>query len=301
MSEIKFYNRYSEREEVEVVYGERFLRWTYETTMGRLGLWLLAKRALFSHWYGWRMNTPASAARIQPFIEEYSLNEAEFLEEINAYSSFNDFFYRKLKPAARPLRALESEIALPADARHLGIAELGQEEGLFAKGQFFDLKALLGSAELADNFKQGTAVISRLCPVDYHRFNSPVTGEIVEQRLINGALNSVSPIALRRSMRYLWENKRVLTLIDTPAIGRVAFLAIGATCVGSILRTANLGDSVDKGDELGYFAFGGSCVITLFERGRVRLTQDLAENGAKQLEVYAQVGDVLGTEICSST
>ncbi|MDQ8180636.1 archaetidylserine decarboxylase [Pelagicoccus sp. SDUM812005] len=297
MSEIRFYNRYSGQEEIEVVYGEGFLRWTYETTMGKIGLWLLAKRAIFSHWYGWRMNKPVSAERIRPFIKQYGLVEDEFLDPVESYSSFNDFFYRKLKDSARPLVKGEKEIALPADARHLGISNLGEVEGLFAKGQFFDLKALLGSVSLADTYPRGTAVISRLCPVDYHRYHSPVAGKIVEQRLINGPLYSVSPIALRQSMGYLWENKRVLTVIETPDLGKVCFVAIGATCVGSIFMTAKEGDTVEKGGELGYFAFGGSCVITLFERDRVLLAADLAENGAKQLEVYAKVGDLLGVAV----
>ncbi len=297
MSEIRFYNRYTSREEVEEVYGEGFLRWTYETTMGKIGLWLLAKRAIFSHWYGWRMSKPVSTGRIRPFIEQYGLDENDFLDPVETYSSFNDFFYRKLKDSARPLVKAGNEIALPADARHLGVPDLGEVDGLFAKGQFFDLTALLGSVSLADNYLRGTAVISRLCPVDYHRYHSPVAGKIVEQRLINGPLYSVSPIALRKSMGYLWENKRVLTVIDTPDLGRVSFLAIGATCVGSIFMTAQVGDSVEKGGELGYFAFGGSCVITVFERDRVRLAADLVENGRQQREVYAKVGDLLGTAI----
>lgn len=297
MEEIRFYNRYSGQEEVEDVYGEGFLRWTYETTMGSIGLWLLAKRAIFSHWYGWRMNKPASAQKIRPFIKQYGLDEDGFLDGVESYSSFNDFFYRKLKASARPLVSDENAIALPADARHLGLQNLGALEGLFAKGQFFDLPALLGSSSLADNYSGGTAVISRLCPVDYHRYHSPVAGKIVEQRLINGPLFSVSPIALRKSMGYLWENKRVLTVIETPDLGRVVFIAIGATCVGSILMTAKLGDEVEKGSELGYFAFGGSCVITIFEGDRVTLADDLRENGSRQLEVYAKVGDLLGMRI----
>lgn len=297
MSDIRFYNRYSGQEEVEEVYGEGFLRWTYETTMGKIGLWLLAKRAIFSHWYGWRMYKPASAGKIKPFIEEYGLDENEFLDTVESYSSFNDFFYRKLKPEARSLVNGKGEVALPADARHLGIPNLGDVEGLFAKGQFFDIKALLGSVSLADNYPRGTAVISRLCPVDYHRYHSPVSGKIIEQRLVNGPLYSVSPIALRQSMDYLWENKRVLTVIETEDLGLVTFIAIGATCVGSILMTAKEGDTVKMGDELGYFAFGGSCVITLFERDRVKLADDLSEYGPKQLEVYAKVGDLLGTAL----
>ncbi len=294
MTPIRFHNRYTGQEDVENVYGEAFLRWTYETQLGKLSLWLLAKRALFSHWYGWSMSRPASANRILPFIEQYDLDEGEFLDPVTSYQSFNDFFYRRLKPSARPLVEGDTTIALPADARHLGLADLSSTDGLFAKGQFFDTQALLGSSDLAERYRRWTAVISRLCPVDYHRFHSPVAGQVIEQHLINGPLYSVSPIALRKSMKYLWENKRILSVIDTADLGQVAFIAIGATCVGSILMATKSGDSIRKGDELGYFAFGGSCVITLFEEGRVKLADDLAQHGAKQLEVYAKVGDLLG-------
>lgn len=294
MTPIRFHNRYTGQEDVENVYGEAFLRWTYETQLGKLGLWLLAKRAIFSHWYGWSMSRPASAERIAPFIEQYGLDDADFLDPVTSYQSFNDFFYRRLKPSARPLVKGDSTIALPADARHLGLDDLSTVDGLFAKGQFFDTQALLGSADLAERYRRGTAVISRLCPVDYHRFHSPVAGQIIEQHLINGPLYSVNPIALRKSMGYLWENKRVISVIETPDLGQVVFIAIGATCVGSISMTAKARDSVQKGDELGYFAFGGSCVITLFEEERVKLADDLAQHGAKQLEVYAKVGDLLG-------
>lgn len=294
MSDIFFYNRYTAREEREEVYGEGFLRWTYETTMGRIGLWLLAKRGIFSEWYGWRMNKPASAAKIRPFIRQYGLDESEFLDTVDSYSSFNDFFYRKLKPEARPLLAGENEIALPADGRHLGIATLNAEEGLYAKGQRFDLNQFLGVSGLAETFAGGSAVISRLCPVDYHRFHSPVSGRIKEQWLANGPLYSVSPIALRRSFGYLTENKRLVSVIETEGLGTVAFVAIGATCVGSIFMTKQEGEAVSKGDELGYFAFGGSCVVSLFQKDRIRLAKDLEENGGHQLEVYARVGDVLG-------
>lgn len=297
MAVIRFFNRYTGQEDLEVVYGESFLRWTYETNTGRMGLWLLARRAIFSRWYGWRMSRPASAAKIRPFIKTFGLDESAFRDDVSSYSSFNEFFYRKLKPEARPIVQGDTAVALPADARHLGIPHIGMGEGLYAKGQRFDLASFLGDDALAEKFRDGRALISRLCPVDYHRFHSPVSGRISEQRLINGWLYSVSPIALRRSASYLWENKRVLSLIETERFGTVAFVAIGATCVGTIEMTARDGDTVAKGDELGYFAFGGSCVITLFEKGRMDLHPDFAQYGPKQIEVYARMGDTLGSAV----
>ena len=115
-------------------------------------------------------------------------------------------------------------------------------------------------------------------------------------KLINGPLFSVSPIALRRRLAYLWENKRTITKLETPDLGTVLLLEIGATCVGSILQTFTPGKPVQKGDEKGYFAFGGSSTITIFEPGAVTLAADLVECSAKQTELYAKVGTAMASK-----
>jgi phosphatidylserine decarboxylase len=112
--------------------------------------------------------------------------------------------------------------------------------------------------------------------------------------LINGWLYSVSPIALRRNVRYLAQNKRMLTLVDTARFGRVAVLEIGATCVGSILQSYVPGRPVAKGNEKGLFAFGGSCVVTVFARDRIRIDADLVDSSANKIEVCAKMGESLG-------
>jgi len=291
---IRFFNRYTQQLETESVYGESYLRWTYENPFGRLSLNLLVKRSLFSAWYGWRMDRPSSKERIAPFIERYGINMGECRSEADRFETFNDFFYRELNDEARPIVSDSGSICLPADGRHLAIPDLSRVERVYVKGQGFDLGSFLGDESLAERFEGGCMVISRLCPVDYHRFHSPVEGRLSELRSINGPLYSVSPIALRRNVGFLWENKRELAVIDTEDIGRVAFVAIGATCVGRIRMTRSPGDSIVKGEELGYFAFGGSCVATIFERNAVSLEGDLLEHSARELEVYAKMGDRLG-------
>jgi phosphatidylserine decarboxylase len=162
------------------------------------------------------------------------------------------------------------------------------------KGQRFDLATFLGDAELARKFAGGAMLISRLCPVDYHRFHFPVAGIPGEPRLINGFLYSVSPIALRRKLDYLWQNKRMVTLMKSPVFGQLAVCEIGATMVGTIFQSFLPGRAVAKGDEKGLFKFGGSCVITLFQPGKIKFDSDLAEHGAEGLEVYARMGERLG-------
>ena len=291
---IRYFNRHTGVIETEQVYGESFLRWAYGNPLGGVALAALIKRPVFSRWYGRRMNTPASAARIAPFIARYGLDPAEFADPAESFASFNEFFYRKLKPAARPIDADEASVVFPADGRHLGFERASDISSVFVKGQRFDLPELLGDAGLAARYAAGTLVLSRLCPVDYHRFHFPVAGIPGETRTIEGPLFSVSPIALRQHLSYLWTNKRTLTHLTTQRFGTVLLLEIGATCVGTIAQTFQANSPVAKGDEKGYFAFGGSSTITLFEPGAVRLEADLREQSARQTELYARIGSRLG-------
>ncbi len=293
-SPIRFYNRYTQQIETEAVYGEGFLKWTYGTAIGRLSLEGLVKRAAFSRWYGWRMNRPASREKIAPFIKQYQLDPEEFADEAESFEHFNAFFYRKLKPSCRPIAEGDDVAVFPADGRHFGFQDVSALEAFYVKGQRFDLRALLGDPALAERYSNGAMVFSRLCPVDYHRFHFPTSGRVGETKLLNGALYSVNPIALSQNVKYLWENRRTLTTLMSEVLGEVILLEIGATCVGSINQTCSPNKDMHMGDEKGFFAFGGSSTITLFEPGRIRLAQDLVDWTSKQTEIYAHMGDKLG-------
>jgi len=287
---IRYFNRHSGAIETEEVYGEEFLRWTYGHPLGAISLNAFVKRPFFSAWYGRRMSTAKSAARVAPFIERYGLDPSEFADAPGSFRSFNEFFHRKLKPSARPVDLDETSVVFPADGRHLGFQRASEIAGVFVKGQKFDLTELLGDANLASKYADGTLVLSRLCPVDYHRFHFPAAGTPGETRLIDGPLFSVSPIALRKRLSYLWTNKRTITPLQTQNLGTVLLLEIGATCVGTIRQTFSPGNPVEKGAEKGYFAFGGSSTITIFEPGAVKLEHDLADHSSRQTELYAKVG-----------
>jgi phosphatidylserine decarboxylase len=291
---IRFYHRYKKTLEVEQVYGDRWLRLAYENPGGRLFVWVLARRAFFSQWYGYKMRKRESALRILPFISQYEIDVDEFAKSPFDYKTFNEFFYRALKPEARPIASGENVAVFPADARHLAFQDIQEAAGFYVKGAKFSFAELLGDADAAGKFARGAMLISRLCPVDYHRFHFPVAGIPGEPRLIKGWLYSVSPVALRRRLRYLVENKRVVTLVESPEFGTVAMVEVGATNVGSIQQSFVPGRAVKKGEEKGLFAFGGSCVITIFQRGRIRLDADVLEQSARQIETYAKMGDRLG-------
>lgn len=293
---VEYFDRYEGCVNAEEIYGESSLRWAYETRAGRLTVEAFVKRALFSRFYGWSMSRRRTRAMVAEFIETYGIDPEEFLKKPESFESFNAFFIRKLKPEARPIDPADDSIVFPADGRHLGFSDLSKVDAIFAKGQRFDLEGLLGDADLAKWYADGTAVISRLCPVDYHRFHFCAGGVAGTPRLINGVLYSVNPIALRRNIGILAENKRVVTMLETERLGEVAILEIGATNVGSIVQTSSPGP-VTKGEEKGYFEFGGSMTMLLFEPGRIRLADDLLEQSSEGRELYARMGDRLGESL----
>ena len=293
---IQYFHRAKQVVETEQVYGESWVRWTYESKSGNLLLHALAKRHIASWWYGWRMNRPSSANKVLPFIVNYDLDVDEFAKSQFLFKSFNDFFYRALKPGARPIAGAGNDriAVLPADGRHLALQNVDAATGFYAKGQRFDLASFLGDPALAAKFAGGSLLISRLCPVDYHRFHFPVAGVPNEAKLIKGFLYSVSPIALRRRLDYLWENKRMVTLVESPEFGQVAVCEIGATMVGTIKQLYLAGRAILKGEEKGLFKFGGSCVVTIFQPGRIKFDADLVQHSAAGMEVYARMGERLG-------
>ena len=294
---LEYFDRYSGKIRREAIYGEDWLRWSYGTLMGRLVFSAVVKRALFSSWYGWRMKEPASREKIVPFCRDFGIDASEFEVAVEEFQSFNDFFTRRLKKRARPVAKAEESVVFPVDGRHLGFPDLGSVEGIYAKGQRFDLASLIGDADCAERYRGGALVVSRLSPIDCHRFHFPIAGLPGPARLIWGCLASVNPLALRENIRILFENKRYVTKISSTNAGEVLFIEIGATCVGRVRQTYPRGERVEKGAEKGYFEFGGSAVITLFEPGRIELSEDLRRHSEAGIELYAHMGDLMGFSV----
>lgn len=294
---VEYFNRHTGHVEVEAIFGEAALRWAYEKPLGRLTNWAFARRAWLARLYGAWMSSPATRDKIPLFIEKFGLDPVEFAKRPEEFTSFNDFFIRKLKPGARPLEGGADTVTFGADGRHLGFQDASQADGVFVKGQKWDIAAFLGDAELARIYARGSLVLSRLCPVDYHRFHFPADGTPGSPRWLPGTLWSVNPIALRQKLGYLWENKRAVTVLETTRLGKVLLLEIGATNVGSIHETYTPGRPVARGDEKGYFAFGGSATATIFEPGRVKLAEDLVEQTRQGRELYARMGSKMATKV----
>ena len=295
--QIEYYNRYSKRVEIEPVYGEKFLKLLYNSRFGNLTLRFLVKRKMFSAIWGNIMRRPYSKKYILPFVRKYHINTDILDQRVDTFKTFDEFFSRKLRTSARPIVTWPGTVVFPCDGRHLLIQNPKNLPDFFIKGQTFDLEALLLNKDLAKEFKNGQIVISRLAPIDYHRFHFPCDATIKKIYKINGDYKSVNPIATKKNIKIFFENKRIVSVMHSDEIGNFLMVEVGATGVGSIHQTAKAGVAYKKGDEKGYFSFGGSTIITIFQNNHIRFAEDLKRASASGMEMFALMGDDLGRKI----
>lgn len=247
---------------------------------------------------GKKFDDPASKDEIEKFIDFHRLDMSEVLLSLDEFQNFNEFFYRALKPGARPCSAPDkpSIIVSPADCRSVVFNQISQATSIWVKGREFSMKRLLGDAypEDVDRFDGGALGIFRLAPQDYHRFHIPVDGVMGKPKTIAGEYYTVNPMAIRSALDVYGENVRVLVPIDSEVHGRVMVICVGAMMVGSTVITRNEGDKVKRAEELGYFKFGGSTILLLFEPGKMRFDGDLVDNSSSALETLIRVGMSVG-------
>ena len=289
MNAIRYINRQTGRVETEEVFGEKAIRFLYgKSALAYFLLHSLAKWPPVSAFYGFLQNRKKSKAQVQPFIDRFGINTAEFLDEPATFGSFNQFFVRKLKSDARPL---SSNAIIPADGRYKFYQEINKDLSFEVKKKGFCLKTILQSEKLADRYDGGSLVMARLCPTDCHRFYFPFDCVPSKAKLINGKLFSVNPIAIRDNPWIWGVNRRMMTTLHSEEYGDVLYLEVGATNVGSIIQTYMQDVAVKKGDEKGFFEFGGSALLIFFEKGRITFDADLLGH---DLEVRCLIGQSLG-------
>lgn len=302
-SHILVFDRRTQRLEEELIDNKIVLamRAIYQS---RLGLTLIDKGTKellvnLSNKQGVHMNSPESAKEIQKFIEFFQdrINVDEFKSPIEDYKTFNDFFIRELKPGVRTIEHKDKDhVAVSAaDCRLMVYKSADEAKRFWIKGRKFSVKGLLGDEVLANDFEGGSLAIFRLAPQDYHRFHMPISGVIGKNVMVPGHLYTVNPIAVNsKYCNVFTENKRVVNVITSKEFGKMAFVAIGATMVGSIQFSKSEGDHVRKGEEFGYFSFGGSTVICVFEKGAIDFDEDLVANSERSLETLVFMGMSLG-------
>ena len=279
----------------EIVPGEHWLQWLYHHPFGKLALHSVVKRKFLSQWYGRKMDSPASRAKIAEFIRSLQIDMTEAVRPLDEFATFNEFFIRQLKPEARSINMTPDVIVSPADGKVMAFAGIQGLDTFFAKGQEFSLEEFLQQPALSAKYTGGTLMIIRLAPADYHRFHFPADGRISQSTRINGVYYSVSPYAVKKRMSVYWENTREYSILRTANAGDMLQCEIGATMVGSIIQHYTPETDVKKGQEKGWFKFGGSTVILLFEQGTVQIDQDILENTKRGYETSIHMGERVAT------
>lgn len=292
--DIQFINRATQELVTERPPGEDILRFLYGNPVGEALVLPIAKRKFISDWYGKKMDSPSSVSRIEPFVRSLNIDMSESEKQIDEFTSFNDFFYRKLKPGARKI---EEGLVSPGDGKLLVFEKASEVNSFFVKGERFTLGEFLEDEKLSKEYQDAAMAILRLAPNDYHRYHFPYPGIPSSCHEIGRDYYSVSPISLEKKFTKVFtKNKREICRLKTAGKGEMLIIPVGATMVGSLNSTFTPDSPVQKGEEMGYFAFGGSTIVLLFNSGKFSFDQDLIENTRNHFETAVRMGEKIASE-----
>ena len=284
---LRYVNRETHQVEEEIIYGEKALDFLYRTGIGNMFLSCFVSHPFFSMIHSMPKRMWFSKQKIRGFISEYDVNILEVSKGIEEYNSLDEFFTRELKPGCRPICEDEGSLLSPADGRVLTY-KIDNELLMGIKGSEVSVREIIGDSQQAKCLEGGWAIVIRLAPKDYHRFHFPADGVALESRAIKGKLNSVHPIALSSGAESFL-NKRHCTVLKSNMFGNVHIVEVGALTVGTIVQTYGAG-LVKKGEEKGYFRFGGSTVVMLVEPDRINIDDDILRNTENGIETLVKFG-----------
>lgn len=267
---------------------DKLLSFLYTNIFGRMLLKPLIQPQV-SKLAGRYLSSAHSKWLISKFIERNEIN-MDIYEECD-YSSFNDFFTRKIKPDCRPVPEDLDVLISPCDC--LATVYPIQENTTFSiKNTEYTLRSLLRSPRLAKRFRGGYAYILRLTVEDYHRYLYSVSGKQSKNYHIDGTFHTVNPIANDYLPIYK-ENTREYTVIHSKEFGDVLQMEVGALLVGKISNHKQ-STVVTRGEEKGFFEYGGSTIVVLAQKGRVTPRSDLLTNSKNGYETKVLQAHPLG-------
>lgn len=296
-NEISYFNRSNQSVETELVYGDGAIKFIYDNSFGRILAPIVASKPI-SQLYGCYQDWPISKSKVPPFVEKFNIDLSMYKggsitaeKKENSYKTFNEFFIREFEDNQRTF--IDDKNTMPAfcEARYFGHQEISNDVEIPVKGKLLKSKDLLGGSKWSQTFEGGPLLIARLCPVDYHRYHYPLSGETLDSFQISGQYHSVNPLALTAKPEIFIVNERRASILNTEKFGKLAYIEVGAAMVGKIIQGHDEAKPHSKGDEKGYFLFGGSTVILLGEKGKWRPSEDILRNTNNGIETYLHLGD----------
>jgi phosphatidylserine decarboxylase precursor len=246
----------------------------------------------FSDWmsgvaraWGEFLDSPASATGIGSFASRPDYRVEDYFAGPSGWLTFNQFFARQIRPGKRPIADPRDDtvIVSPADAVFMGAWPIEANATVIVKGAEWSIAELLDDSPYADAFNNGVYTHSFLNVPDYHRYHVPVGGIVKEVRNVHGRVyldvirNADGSLSSVRGDTFQFNQERGLVVIDSPAVGLVAVVPVGMSLISSVNLTPDVGAELRKGDEFGYFQFGGSDIVLLFQDRNVVLEARVGE------------------------
>ncbi len=270
---------------------DKVLKFLYQSMAGRVLLKLLV-RPCISNITGVIMDKPCSKILIPRFIKKYRINMDDYEE--CTYSSYNDFFTRRIKEDRRVIDRQAEHLIAPCDGK-LSVYHINKDSRFLIKNTSYTLKSLLKSEKLAKQFEHGTLLIFRLTVDDYHRYCYIDNGKKTKNYRIKGVFHTVNPLANDVVPIYK-ENTREYSVLYSENFGKILFMEVGAMLVGRIVNYHEEA-VVERGEEKGRFEFGGSTILVCLEKGRVAIDKDILENSFNGIETMVKMGEKIGRTV----
>jgi phosphatidylserine decarboxylase precursor len=231
--------------------------------------------------HGSFLDTPDSATGLDDFIKDPSFHIDEYDPGPGGWFTFNQFFTRQVKPGMRPISDLcnDDVIVSPCDGTYLGCWKIDDQASVTAKGHCYKIHELLEGSRYKDVFRNGVFTHTYLDSNDYHRYHVPVRGVVSEIRKYPGRViadtirKEDGSFTTLDEVGFQFRQTRGCMIMESP-VGMVAIIPVGMGHVSSVNITAAAGLTLHKGEEFGYFAYGGSDMIMLFQSDKVEFTAE---------------------------
>lgn len=270
---------------------DRVLKYLYGSMPGRVLIKQLAKPWV-SKLAQILLSSGLSRIFIPFFIKWKKIDMKDY--ENKKYTSFNDFFIRKIIRSRRIIDQSPNHLISPCDGK-LSVYPIGRDTRFMVKNTSYTLRSLLRNRNLADHYEDGTLLVFRLSVDDYHRYCYIDSGMKSKNFRIKGVFHTVNPIA-HETVSVFKENTREYTILSSRNFGRLLVMEVGALLVGKIVNYHEKA-YVMRGEEKGRFEFGGSTIIVCIEKGRVIIDNDIMENSMKGIETKVKMGEKIGAAI----
>ena len=272
-----------------IIESSKTLNFFYDTLLGRIILKPFISKT-FSNLMGKYMNSKYSLKRVDKFIDKNDINIYEYSKQ--KYTSYNDFFIRKVVESKRPINAHKNAFISPCDSK-LIVYKINDDLTLKIKDSYYSVDTLVDK-DIMSEYRGGYALVFRLSTDNYHRYCYIDSGTKGKNIHIDGVFHTVQPIALKHYNFYK-TNTREYTVLDTNNFDKVIEVEVGAMGVGRIVNNHEV-YKFKKGEEKGYFEFGGSTIVLLVKKDIITIDEDIYENSLENIETNVKYGEKIGSK-----